>query len=133
MSIARTSPIVLLGTSDSVGITITTGSTSASGEIDLGSDAALLGIILYLKFTSTVAVGSVDVKLTTYGVSGTNYGDQIQTVNSFAPTAATQRLLVSPIGSYLYLDRFINASVFNNATGASITNVFLWATKFLQS
>lgn len=134
MGIARTPSVIFLGTSDSVGVTIASGSTTTSSEIDLGAaESVLVPIFLYLKFTSTVTAGSVDVKLMPYGVTAVAYPDAAQLIGSYAPVNGTQRILVSPVGAFLYVDRFAQLSVFNNGTGANITNVYVSATKFLQS
>lgn len=113
---------VFLGTDETTGVTIATTATTTSSEIDLlGGTASEGEILLYLKFTSTVTAGTVDVKLYPSRVTGQAYSDQAPIVASFAPINGTQKIFLG----LFKIGRYMTASVNNNATGANITNTTL--------
>jgi hypothetical protein len=120
MAIAR-SMLAFLGTDESNGVTITSGTPYNGAEVDvLGSDAAFGKLNVYLVFTSTVIAGSLDVTLSPRRASGQNY------------KARAAQWTVTPVnGQAKYFlgtveaGRFMQGDVFNNGTGADATNVAL--------
>jgi hypothetical protein len=121
VTVARSSG-VFLGTDETTGVTIATTATTTSSQIDMLADDTSEGWMhLYLKFTSTVAVGSIDVKLIYSRVTGQNYADDAVVVGSVVPISGTKKVYLGqfPVG------RYMQASVTNNATGANATNVTL--------
>jgi hypothetical protein len=129
MTVARSAG-VFLGTDETTGVTITNSTTTTSSEADLlGNDTSEGWIQLYLKFTSTVTAGTLDVKIWPSRVSGQGYSDQAPIVASYAPINGTQKIY---LGQYR-VSRRMTASVTNNATGASATNVTLGYELFQES
>jgi hypothetical protein len=122
MAVARSSE-VFLGTDDSTGVTITNNSTSSGSELDLLDDNTSAGEIeLFIKFTSTVTAGNIRVKVRKRRATGEAY-DTVASgwTRSFPPVNATARYSLGrfPVSRYMAVD------VFNDATGASLTNVFV--------
>jgi hypothetical protein len=129
MTVARSTG-VFLGTDETTGVTIANNATTTSSEIDMFANNTSEGwIILYLKFTSTVTAGTLDVTLYPGRVTGQDYADQAPVVASWAPINGTQKIA---LGQF-QVGRFMNASVKNNATGASATNVTLGFELFQES
>lgn len=129
MTIARSSG-VLLGTDETTGLTITNTTRTASSEKDfLGDDTSAGEIEVFLKFTSTVTAGTVDVDMSGARVTGQDYTDVPRIVAQIVPNNGTQRVSLGryPIGRYGVW------AVTNNATGASITNVTLGYEEFKYS
>jgi len=111
-----------LGTDETTGITITNTTRTASSEKDfLGDDASAGEVEVYLKFTSTVTAGTVDVDISGARVTGQDYTDVPRIIAQIAPISGTQKVSLGryPVGRYAVW------AVTNNATGASITNVTL--------
>lgn len=112
---------VFLGTDETTGVTIANNASSAGSEVTIFSDDATSGwMIVYLKFTSTVTAGTLDVWINHRRVSGQSY----KNVNA--------SITIKPInGTALYIlgvfpaSRYMNGEVLNNGTGASATNVTL--------
>ncbi len=125
MTIARSAG-VLIGTDETTGVTIGNNATTSSSETDiLGADDCVGEINLFLKFTSTVAVGTVDVSLYHSRVAGQAYSEKPILVASVAPINGTQKVQCNVPYKRLEVGRYITASVKNNATGANITNVLV--------
>jgi hypothetical protein len=120
MSISRSTGS-LIGTDESSGDSIANNATDTGGEVDvLGDNTSVGEIELYLVFTSTVTAGTLDVTINKRRVSGQAYaklGPEI----SVAPINGTQKI---PLGRRP-AGRYMQASVKNNSTGASATNVAL--------
>lgn len=129
MTVARSSGVAL-GTDETTGITITNTTRTASSEIDfLGNDTSAGEVEIFLKFTSTVAVGTVDVDVSGARITGQDYTDVPRIVAQIVPINGTQKVSLGryPIGRYGVW------AVTNNATGASITNVTLGYEEFKYS
>jgi hypothetical protein len=121
MTIARSTG-VFLGTDETTGITIANNATSTSSELDLLGDNASDGEIdLFLKFTSTVTAGTLDVTIYPSRLTTKTYPDEAPLILSVVPINGTKSVF---IGRFK-VARFMNASVKNNATGANATNVLL--------
>lgn len=121
---------VFIGTDETTGVTIANNATTTSSEIDLlGGTTSEGWINLFLKITSTVAVGSLDVKIYPSRVTGQAYSDQAPIVASLVPTNGTQKFFCGQIK----IGRYMTASVTNNATGANATNVTLGYELFKES
>ena len=113
---------VFLGTSESTGITIANNATSTSSEIDvLGNDTTEGRIRVFLKYTGTVAAGSIQVTFYPSRVTGQPYAAQAPVNFTVNPINGTQSIFLGD----LMTSRYMTATVFNNAVGASLTNVFL--------
>lgn len=121
MTVARSAG-VLLGTDETTGVTIaTTASTSSSEKDFLGDDTSDGEVNIFLKFTSTVTAGSVDVYLSGSRITGQNYTDVPQLIGSVAPINGTQKVYLGRFP----ISRYSVAKVTNAATGANATNVTL--------
>ncbi len=121
MTIAR-SAVVMLGTNETTGVTIATTATSADSEVDvLGADTVMGYANVYLKFTSTVTAGSVDLELHAHRITAQDYLDATPMKFSYAPTNATQKVFAGIV----QVSRYMSVTVKNNATGADLTNVFV--------
>jgi len=129
MSVARSAG-VFVGTDETTGVTIATTANSTSSEIDLlGNDTSEGWIQLYLKFTSTVTAGTMDVVLYPSRVTGQAYADSAPTVVSIAPINGTIKFYAGQFK----VSRYMTAKVTNNATGANATNVTLGYELFKES
>ena len=114
MSVTRSTG-ALLGTDESTLTAIANNATSTGSEVDLLGDNTSVGDAwIYLVVTSTVAVGTVDLKLTNRRVSGQAYS-KVAFDRSIVPTNGTQKI---PLGR-IPVSRYMNCEVRNNATGAS--------------
>jgi len=121
MTIARSTG-VFLGTDETTGVTIANNTTTTSSEIDLLADNASDGEVdLFLKFTSTVTAGTIDVAIWPSRLITKSYPDQAPLVMSVAPINGTQSIFIGRFKAA----RYMTASVRNNATGANATNVLL--------
>lgn len=124
MAIARSS-VVMLGTDDTTGVTITNTSTSADTEVDvLGGDTSLGYGNVYFKYTSTVTAGTLDVELHHHRITAQDYKNQLagELKRSYVPVNGTEKILVFRM---VPLSRYMSVTVKNNSTGASATNVFM--------
>jgi hypothetical protein len=111
-----------LGTDETTGVTIASASTTTSTEKDfLGDDTSFGRIRLYLKFTSTVTAGTMEVRLWGSRITAQDYGDLPPLAGIVAPINGTQKVDLG----WWDVARFMKASVFNNGTGANATNVLL--------
>jgi hypothetical protein len=120
----------LLGTNETTGVTIANNATSTGSEIDiLGNNTSQGFSFLFLKLTSTVTAGTLDVQCYPSRVTGQAYSNIAPIIGSFAPTNGTQQI---PMGT-IQIARYMTAAVKNNATGASATNVFVGYTAFAAS
>jgi hypothetical protein len=120
MAVARSTG-VLLGTSESSGVTIANNAAEAGSEVDvLGGDDAAGVLDLYLVFTSTVTAGSIDVRVNRRRVTGEAY-QQVGYSFGVPPLSGTRRVHLGRVPA----SRFMSADVLNNATGANATNVFV--------
>jgi hypothetical protein len=130
MTIARTRT-VRIGTDETTGITIATTANSETSEIDWpAGDAAMAEIILWLKFTSTVTAGTVDISVRTrQNTAGAAFGDKNPITLSYAPINGTQNIYVGRF----WVPRYGTIRVLNNATGANITNVLVVEEKIVYS
>lgn len=85
---------------------------------------------MWLKFTSTVTAGSVDVAIRTrQNTAGAAFGDVNPLTMSNAPINGTQNIY---LGRF-WTSRYGTLRVLNNATGANITNVLLVERKYVYS
>jgi|SRR5579859_5444064 len=129
MTVSRTTG-VFIGTDETTGVTIANNATTTSSEIDiLGNNTSEGWFMLYLKFTSTVTAGTLDVTLYSGRVTGQDYADQAPLVASWAPINGTQKIQIGIFKA----TRFMVGAVKNNATGASATNVLLGYELFQES
>ena len=113
---------VFIGTDETTGVTVANNTTTTSSEIDLLGGTTFLGEAnLFLKYTSTVTAGTIEVTLYPSRVTGQAYADVAPQVLIIPPINGTQKVYIArfPVG------RYMNATVKNNATGASATNVTL--------
>ena len=121
---------VFLGTDETTGVTIANNANTSSSEIDmLGGTTSEGWINYFLKFTSTVTAGTMDIKLMKSRVTGQAYTDQAAIVASWAPINGTQKI---GLGEF-QIGRFMTANAANNATGASATNVTVGYEQFKES
>lgn len=130
MTIARTRT-ARIGTDETTGVTIATTASSETTEIDWpGGDLAMTEIALWLKFTSTVTVGSVDIAIRTrQNTGGAAFGDKNPLTLSYPPINGTQNIYVGRF----WVPRYGTIRVLNNATGANITNVLVVEEKIVYS
>jgi hypothetical protein len=121
VTVARTVG-ALVGTDETTGVTIASNATTTGSEVDLFGNATSSGdFALYLKFTSTVTSGTLDVTIYPGRVTGQDYADQAPLVASFSPINGTQKCFIG----WFKAARFYVGSVKNNGTGANATNVTL--------
>jgi hypothetical protein len=121
---------VFLGTDETTGVTIANNATTTSSEIDMfGNNTSEGWIRLYIKFTSTVTAGTMDMQLYSSRVTGQPYADQAPVIGSYAPINGTQKIQVQDFK----LTRFQNQATKNNATGANATNVTVGYNQTLES
>lgn len=114
MGDARSASVVTLLASGS----IANNAVGTGSEVDVLGDNASEGYIdVYLDITSTVAAGTVDVRLWPSSVTGSAYPDDAPVVASFVPKNGTKHCFC---GSFL-TQRFMTGSATNNATGAAAT------------
>ncbi len=119
MTVARSTG-VFLGTDETTGVTISNNASSTSSEIDLLGNNTSEGFLqMYLKFTSTVTAGTLDVTMYSSRVTGQAYSDQAPVIGSWAPINGTQKIMLTLVKA----SRYVTTKVTNNATGASATNV----------
>ena len=124
MTIAITD-LALLGTDESSGSTIANNATSTGSEVDLaGAANTLVETDLFLRFTSTVTVGSLVVTFIPSRVTGQAYDDQPVLTWRVTPVNGTQQIY---LGRFTIGARYGQVSVLNDATGADATNVFVGA------
>jgi hypothetical protein len=115
---------VALGTDETTGVTIANNATTVSNEIDFsGADSAECELFVFLKFTSTVTVGTVDVILQPSAISGQTYDGGPWLLGTFAPINGTLKIPVNQPYAPIRPPRYGKIAVKNNATGANITNV----------
>ena len=116
MPIARSS-VALIGTDESTGVSIANNANTVGTVQDLLADtASACRVILYFIYTSTVAVGTLDIYLAQDRLSSTDYtpaSPQFQ----ITPSNATVKMRLGAIEP----GRFLGAKIVNNATGASAT------------
>lgn len=130
MTIARTRT-VRIGTDETTGVTIATTANSETSEIDwAGNDTSVVELNLWLKFTSTVTAGSVDIAIRTrQNTSGAAFGDNNPLTVAYAPINGTQNIYVGRF----WVSRYGTIRVLNNATGANATNVLVVEEKYVYS
>lgn len=120
MTIARSTG-AFSGTDESTGNTITNNSTNTGSEIDvLGDNSSVGDLNVYLRFTSSVTAGSLDVTIQRHRVTGGSYA-QVAAQFSVSPINGTGKYFLGRIPA----SRYMSGDVKNNATGASATNVAL--------
>jgi hypothetical protein len=120
MAITRSTG-ALIGTDETTGDTITNTSTDTGAEVDvLGDNTSIGEVEIYLVFTSTVTAGTLDITINKRRVTGQAYA-KVSAELSVAPINGTQKI---PLGRRP-ASRYMQASIKNNATGASATNVSL--------
>jgi hypothetical protein len=129
MSVARVSGF-FLGSSVSSGVTIANNATSTGSEVDMfGNNTTEGWLFLYLYYTSTVAVGTLDVSLFQGQVSGSEAENQSPLVGSYTPINGSQQIYIGRFPA----SRYMIGQVKNNATGANATNVSLGYELFQES
>lgn len=128
MTISRTTQDII-GTESASGVTIATGASLLSAQVDaLGNNISVASLNLYVRFTSTVVVGSVDVSIfPVLDSGGPDYSDAAPLVLSVTPKNGTTSACVNLPASRLPTARFYKVNVLNNGTGADITDVFVGA------
>src|SRR5690349_11630959 len=118
MAITTTSYLLVgTGTADeSATLTaIANNATNTPATVDLlGDDTSMGEAELFLILTSTVTVGTVDIRINPQRDSGVDYA-KVSYERQVVPTNGTQRIPLGrrPVG------RYASADVLNNATGAS--------------
>jgi hypothetical protein len=122
MPVAR-SNIVFMGTDDTTGVTITNTSTTNGSELDvLGDNTSAGEIELFIKFTSTVTAGNIRVRVRKRRTTSEAYTTVADGwTRNFPPVNATARYSLGRFPA----SRYMTVDVFNDATGASATNVFV--------
>lgn len=121
MSVVLTSGF-FFGTSVSSGVTIANNATQTGSEVDLfGGNTSEGWLHLFLYYTATVAVGSLDISLFYGQVTGSEAEDQSTLVGSIVPINGSQKIWLQAFQAA----RFMIGQVKNNALGASATNVVL--------
>ncbi len=132
---------MLLGTSESSGITIANNANGTSSILDLytlgGAGNATATVAeghLYLVATSTVTTGTIDVSLQPSNASaGAVYSDDVTLIASLTPKNGTLHAPLTSPFSRVQVPRFVTANILNNATGQNLTNVYLAIELFLYS
>jgi hypothetical protein len=120
MAIAR-SNVALLGTDETTGDTIANNATDNGSEVDvLGDNTSAGELEVYIVFTSTVAVGTLDITVNKRDHTTQAY-KKLSADFSIAPINGTQKI---PLGRFS-ASRYMQVDVKNNATGANATNVFV--------
>lgn len=124
MAIAR-SRGVLLGTSESSGVSLNNNATvytlsgSVTTDVDmLGDDLSLADVWLYAAFTSGAAAGTLDITFSSHRLAGQGYLKS-QPDYQIPQTGAAQLV---PLGKRP-CNRYLAVSALNNNSGASITNL----------
>lgn len=130
MTIAATRT-VRIGTDETTGVTIANNANSETSEIDWpANDSSDVMLDLWLKFTSTVTAGTVDVAIRTRQITGgAAFGDVNPLTVSVAPINGTQNVYLGRFA----VPRYGTLRVLNNATGANITNVLLTERRIVYS
>lgn len=124
MTIAR-STAAIIGTSETVGVTLANNTTQTSSETDLlGNNTSKAEMFLTEAFTSTVTAGTVDTAYYESRVSGSPAASDAPLVASVTPINGTLTLSPEVMGKSSP-GRFVTVTVKNNATGASLTNLFV--------
>jgi hypothetical protein len=119
MTLARTHTGVLLGTSESSGVTIANNATTTGSEVDvLGDDVSVGDMWLYAVFTGAGTTGTLDIKVNSIRTTGQVYS-KVTFEISIAPISGTQKI---PLGKRP-VSRFMNCEAKNNGTGGNLTNV----------
>ena len=125
MAVARSAK-VLLGTDETVGVTITNGSTSTEAEVDmLGDDISMGYANFYVKYTGTgTTANGLRVQIIPRRISGQSYVAQLPAANikTYTPISGTENIF---LGTFI-IGRFASVAV-RNTSGASMTNVFVAA------
>jgi hypothetical protein len=112
----------LLGTDESTLVSIANTTTTVGTVTDVLGDSTSVGDIwLYAIITSTVAIGSIDIKFNNHRVGTTTYS-KVNFETSIIPINGTQRV---PLGKRP-ASRYMNVEVRNNATGASASVSILY-------
>jgi len=132
MAVARSNK-VFLGTDETTGVTVTSGTTSTSSEVDmLGDDISMGQANFYFKYTSTSTSGAITYKLQYSRISGQPYPDQpaIASVSkSITPVNGTEKIF---IGTFI-VSRYMVVSITKAAGGADLTNTLVAAEVFKMS
>jgi hypothetical protein len=129
MTVARSTG-AFVGTSETVGVTIASGSNTNGSEVDMfGNNTSEGWFNLYLAFTSTVTAGTLNVTLYYGRVTGEEAQAQANIVASFAPINGSQIIYCGAFQA----SRFMIGNVANAATGANATNVALLYELFQES
>jgi hypothetical protein len=132
MSVSRVVS-ALLGTSESVGISLATGVSSTGSEVDVfGNDTTEGWGNLFLWYDApSGSVGTLDVTLLYGATTGNQATDQVPLVASVTPTASGSQL-GTPLGQ-VPLSRFMKGKVLNNATTKTVANITLLLEYFKES
>lgn len=118
MSIARTEG-VFVGTDETTGVTIANNASSTGSEVTLFADNTTAGwLIVFLKFTSTVTAGTLDIWINNRRVTGQDYENVNPTI-TIKPINGTAKYILGVFPA----SRYMNVRVLNNGTGANATNV----------
>lgn len=122
MAIARSAG-ALYGTDETtLGASLANNALVSGSEVDvLGDNTSVGDIWLYLVFTSTVAVGTLDIKINSRRVTGQAYAS-VNYTRSYAPANTTQKIFMGKIPA----SRYMQADFKNNATGAAMTFSLLY-------
>lgn len=117
-----------IGTSEGTGSTLTNNSSTSSSEVDLLGDNASIGYLwIYVDFTSTVTVNTLDIYFTSSRVTGQNYADDAVPIASITPKSGSKLVDIAHEFNQgpIMCGRYGTFKAINNATGASITNLFV--------
>lgn len=120
MAISR-SFAFLLGTSSSVGDSITSGSTDSGVIKDvLGDDLSIGEAEFFLYATCTVTTGTIDIYIDKQPENSVN----VQKLSPDFQISPINGTVKYPLGRQA-VSRYMSARIFNNAIGANLTNVSL--------
>lgn len=122
MAVVRTPLVALVGTDETTGVSIASGSDSGAGVVQdlLGDNSSACRVIVYLVATCLATVGTLDVYLSQNRLNTTDYtpsSPQFQVT----PTNGTFKKRLGALAP----GRFLAGKVANNGTGVSATNVSL--------
>ena len=128
MTIVR-DPVNVIGSESASGITVASGFHHTSAQQDaLGDNKSVASLNLFVRFTSTVTTGTVDVSIfPIFDSGGPAYSDEAPLVLSVAPKNGTTSACVNLPASRLPTARFYEVDVFNNGTGVDLTDLFVGA------
>jgi hypothetical protein len=125
----------IIGTETVSGVTVANNTSDTSAQQDvLTNNTSIASMSVYVAFTSTATIGTVDVSLQPLlNAGGQVYSDDAPLICSVTPKVGTTRLVVNLPASLLPAARFFKVNVLNNGTGADITDVYVGAEVYVQT